>query len=144
MAERLRRAGRHDRGSGMVCRQPHDARRHRGGLSPRLHRLARAAILPDRPLSPPRPAVAEAGGARLLPQDRAPEGMKHPILLVAVLSYAAASLLHHVHNAVFLDEYPHMPAWITPGIVYAAWVATTAVGLAGLFYRPLLAAYGGL
>jgi hypothetical protein len=70
--------------------------------------------------------------------------MKHPFLLVAVLSYAAASLLHHVHNAAFLDEYPHMPAWITPGIVYAAWAVTTAVGVAGLFYRPLLAAYGGL
>ena len=70
--------------------------------------------------------------------------MKHPLLLVAVASYAAASLLHHAHNAMFLAEYPHMPAWITPWIVYAAWAATTAVGVAGFFYGPLLAVYGGL
>jgi hypothetical protein len=64
------------------------------------------------------------------------------LLLAAVLLYAAASLLHHVHNAEFLAEYPHMPAWITPAVVYAAWAATTAIGLAGLlWYRPLLFLY---
>jgi hypothetical protein len=67
--------------------------------------------------------------------------MKHPLLLAALVLYAGASLLHHAHNAEFLAEYPHMPAWITPGIVVAAWVATTAIGVAGLFYRPFLALY---
>lgn len=63
-------------------------------------------------------------------------------LALAVAAYASASLLHHVHNAEFLAEYPHMPAWITPPAVYMAWAVTTAIGIAGLFYRPLLALYG--
>ena len=65
------------------------------------------------------------------------------LLLPALLLYAGASLLHHVHNAEYLAEYPHMPAWLTPAIVYAVWAATTAIGVAGLlFYRPLLVLYG--
>jgi hypothetical protein len=52
-------------------------------------------------------------------------------LLALVLAYAGASLLHHAHNAAFLAEYPNMPAWLTPAGVWAAWLATTAVGVAG-------------
>jgi hypothetical protein len=52
-------------------------------------------------------------------------------LLVLVAAYAAASLLHHVHNAAFLADYPNLPAWLTPTGVYAAWFATTAVGAVG-------------
>lgn len=55
----------------------------------------------------------------------------HRPLLVLVLAYAAASLFHHAHNAAFLNDYPNMPAWLTPAGVYAAWLATTAVGVAG-------------
>lgn len=50
-----------------------------------------------------------------------------------MLAYAAASLLHHAHNAAFLADYPSMPAWLTPAGVWAAWLATTAVGVAGWF-----------
>jgi hypothetical protein len=73
-----------------------------------------------------------------------------PHVLVA---YCAASFLHFSHNASFLDSYPNMPAWLSPAGVYAAWLAVTAVGVAGYFllragYRwsglVLLATYGGL
>jgi hypothetical protein len=72
-------------------------------------------------------------------------------LLAVALACAAVSLLHHAHNAAFLEEYPNMPAWLTPAAVYLAWLGTTAVGLAGYLllgrgYRVLglvlLAAYG--
>jgi hypothetical protein len=58
-------------------------------------------------------------------------------LLVLVLSHAVASLLHFVHNATFLADYPNMPDWITPGGVYAAWLGEAAIGAAGvvLFLR---------
>ena len=57
--------------------------------------------------------------------------MVHAGLLVAMLAYCAASLLHYTHNAAFLDEYPNMPAWVSPFAVYAAWLAVTAIGVAG-------------
>ena len=58
------------------------------------------------------------------------------VLLISLLAYAAASFFHHVHNAEFLDEYPNMPAWLTPAGVYAAWLAVNLVGLAGYaFFR---------
>src|SRR5262245_62177073 len=58
-------------------------------------------------------------------------------LLVLVLVHAIASLVHFVHNATFLADYPNMPEWITPGGVYAAWLAEVAIGAAGavLFLR---------
>ena len=52
-------------------------------------------------------------------------------LSIALIAAAAASLFHHVHNAEFLDEYPNMPAWLSPMGVYAAWSAATAIGVAG-------------
>ena len=59
------------------------------------------------------------------------------ILLVLVLSHGVASLVHFVHNATFLADYPNMPAWITPGGVYAVWLGEAAIGAAGviLFLR---------
>ena len=62
---------------------------------------------------------------------------RNRILLALVLSHAVASLVHFVHNATFLADYPNMPDWITPGGVYAAWLAEAAVGAAGviLFLR---------
>ena len=64
------------------------------------------------------------------------------ILLCVVLAYAASSLLHHVHNAEFLDAYPNMPAWLSRAGVYAAWCSVTVVGVSGLVLlwtrRPLL------
>jgi len=48
-----------------------------------------------------------------------------------MLLYAAASLLHFAHNAVYIDEYPNLPAWLTRAEVYAAWIGVTAIGVAG-------------
>jgi len=39
---------------------------------------------------------------------------RNDALLPALAAYAAASLFHHVHNAEFLDQYPNMPAWLSP------------------------------
>ena len=55
------------------------------------------------------------------------------LLLILVLLYGAASLFHYSHNAEYLDEYPNMPAWLSPALVYAAWLGVTAVGLIGYF-----------
>ena len=74
-------------------------------------------------------------------------------LPVVLIVYAAASLLHHAHNAEYLDQYPNMPAWLTPAGVYVAWLGTTCVGLVGcvlfrweyrMFGLAVLGVYGAL
>lgn len=58
------------------------------------------------------------------------------VLAFLLFAYASASLVHHVHNAEFLADYPNMPAWITRPAVYAAWLCETMLGAAGyLFLR---------
>lgn len=52
-------------------------------------------------------------------------------MLVLLLAYGAASLLHFAHNAEFLAEYPNMPAWLTRAQVYGVWLGITAIGLFG-------------
>ena len=52
-------------------------------------------------------------------------------LALLLCAYAAASLAHHVHNAMFLADYPNMPPWITRPAVYAAWLGETTLGVAG-------------
>jgi hypothetical protein len=52
-------------------------------------------------------------------------------LFASLLVYFIASLVHFVHNAEYLHAYPNMPEWLTRGGVYMAWLAVTAVGLAG-------------
>ena len=53
------------------------------------------------------------------------------LLRSALLALAAATLAHHVHNAVFLADYPNMPPSLTALGVIAAWAAATAIGVAG-------------
>lgn len=48
-----------------------------------------------------------------------------------LLLFLAASLLHFVHNAEFLADYPNLPATWTRADVYLAWLAMTAVGAGG-------------
>ena len=76
--------------------------------------------------------------------------MKARLLPGLLLAYGAASLVHFIHNAEFLPDYPGLPATWTRAGVYGAWLAMTAVGIAGWLlaasrYRPagllLLAAY---
>jgi hypothetical protein len=79
--------------------------------------------------------------------------LRTDLLLICLLAYGAASLFHHVHNAEFLGDYPNMPAWLSPGLVYGAWLGLTAVGLLGysllrrgyqLAGLALLSVYGAL
>ena len=53
-------------------------------------------------------------------------------LLVLVLLHAAASLLHFVHNAAFLDDYPNMPDWVSPAGIYTVWFAEASIGALGV------------
>ena len=54
------------------------------------------------------------------------------LLLALAAIYCCASLLHFVHNAEFLAQYPNMPAWLSRSKVYASWLLITAVGAIGL------------
>jgi hypothetical protein len=65
-------------------------------------------------------------------------------LMIALLVYCAASLVHFVHNAEFLHEYPNMPEWLTRLGVYAAWIAVTVVGVTGFAVYKLRAPRTGL
>jgi hypothetical protein len=74
-------------------------------------------------------------------------------LLALLLAYGVASLVHFVHNAEFIAEYPNLPESWSAAHVYLAWTAMTAFGLAGgfLLWRGfklaglvLLAVYGVL
>ena len=50
--------------------------------------------------------------------------------------YCVASLLHFVHNAEFVADYPNLPAWISRTSIYVTWLAIFCVGLCGyLLYR---------
>ena len=60
-------------------------------------------------------------------------------LIVLLLAYCAASLLHYAHNAEFLADYPNLPAWMSRTKVYVAWFGVTAVGVLG--YRLVRRGY---
>jgi len=76
------------------------------------------------------------------------------VLPVLLLIYGAASLVHFIHNAEFLAEYPNLPSSWSRAQVYLAWIAMTAIGiggwivlsrgrlLAGLLILALYAAFG--
>jgi hypothetical protein len=67
---------------------------------------------------------------------------KDSLLLPLILIYGAASLAHHMHNAIYLHDYPNLPVWLTAAGV-AAWLAVAAVGAVGyLLYRRVSRAVG--
>ncbi len=58
------------------------------------------------------------------------------VLALLMILYGAASLLHFVHNAVYIQEYPNLPTWITPLGIYASWLVIASVGVLGYWlYR---------
>ena len=57
--------------------------------------------------------------------------LKRNALAVLLLVYAAASLVHFIHNAEFLADYPGMPAAWTREGVYTVWVGVTLIGVVG-------------
>ena len=56
---------------------------------------------------------------------------RSPVLLVSFLGYTAATSLHFVHNGLFLDSYPNMPAWISVGGVFGTLSGILMLGVAG-------------
>ena len=48
------------------------------------------------------------------------------VLLPLMLVYGAASLLHFMHNAVYLRDYPNLPVWLTSAGVVGAWLVVAA------------------
>jgi hypothetical protein len=56
---------------------------------------------------------------------------KQRTLFALLLIYGAASLIHFVHNAEFIAEYPNLPSSWSRAHVYLAWIALTAVGIVG-------------
>jgi len=65
-------------------------------------------------------------------------------LPLVMLAYAAASLVHFAHNATHLQDYPHMPPWLTPARVYGAWAALTALGVCGYWLARRVSPAAGL
>jgi hypothetical protein len=62
-------------------------------------------------------------------------GFALPALMIL---YGCASLFHFVHNATYVQDYPNLPAWITPVVVYVTWCVVAAVGVAGYWlYRSV-------
>ena len=59
--------------------------------------------------------------------------MKSKTLLALCFAYGASSLIHFAHNAEFLADYPNMPYWLSRAGVYVAWLALSAIGVAGYF-----------
>ena len=60
-------------------------------------------------------------------------------LRAAFCAYAAASLLHYAHNAVFLEAYPNIPRWLDRTQIYLVWIAMTTMGVIG--YRLIYSRY---
>lgn len=65
-------------------------------------------------------------------------------MLPLMLVYGAASLLHFIHNAVYLRDYPNLPAWLTAGGVVAAWLLVAAVGILGYLLYSRISRVAGL
>ena len=63
------------------------------------------------------------------------ETVPNSVLLFLILTYCAASLLHFVHNAVYLHDYPNLPASLSAARIYAVWCGVTAVGVLGYWLR---------
>lgn len=62
-------------------------------------------------------------------------------LFVLLLIYGAASLIHFIHNAERVADYPNLPASWSRADIYLAWLGLTAVG--GLGWLLLRRGYQG-
>lgn len=100
------------------------------------------APLPAPKLVPP----AAANAAANPPSNSAPHAAPNAdaAMLPLMLVYGAASLLHFVHNAVYLRDYPNLPAWLTAGGVVAAWLLVAGVGVLGYLVYSRLSRVAGL
>jgi hypothetical protein len=61
---------------------------------------------------------------------------RHRTLLLLMLVYGTASLLHFAHNAIYIRDYPNLPHWVTPLGVSLSWLGIAALGALGYWlYR---------
>ena len=63
--------------------------------------------------------------------------MDHPrILLRLMILYGVTSVLHFVHNALYISAYPNLPTRITPFGVYVSLGGIAVIGVLGYWlYR---------
>ena len=66
------------------------------------------------------------------------------LVFALLIAYSLASLLHYSHNAIYLERYPNMPAWITRSGVFAAWGVVAGIGLCGLLLLRYVNRLAGL
>ena len=52
-------------------------------------------------------------------------------LAILMLVYGVASLVHFIHNAEYLGDYPGLPTTWTRAGVYLVWLGVAATGLVG-------------
>jgi hypothetical protein len=71
-------------------------------------------------------------------------GRSDAFLLPLLLIYSAASLLHFLHNAVYLHDYPNLPLWLTAGGVMGAWMIEAGTGVVGYLLYTRGRRTGGL
>lgn len=76
-------------------------------------------------------AAASAGTTMTMTRSLDTSARFPRFLVVLLAIYCAASLIHFVHNAEFVNDYPNLPFWLTRSKVYLAWLAVTSVGLLG-------------
>jgi hypothetical protein len=65
-------------------------------------------------------------------------------LLALIIVYGISSLLHFVHNAVYINAYPNLPAWLTPVGVYVSWLVIAATGALGYWLLRKVSRMAGL
>src|ERR1700754_5036446 len=66
------------------------------------------------------------------------------VLVPLMLIYGAASLLHFIHNAVYLHAYPNLPLWVTSGGVLASWLVVAGTGVLGYVLYSRVSRVAGL
>jgi hypothetical protein len=66
------------------------------------------------------------------------------ILLFVAIAYGVASLVHFSHNAIYLQQYPNMPTWLTAVDVYVAWCGIAATGIGGYWLYLRVSQRAGL
>jgi len=101
---------------------------------PRSQRLS-GAWRREAPLAILRPTVRAFGRLKLerhASMIRTSSARIPAYLLAALAIYCAASLIHFIHNAEYLSDYPNLPAWLSRAKVYLAWLAISSVGATGL------------
>jgi hypothetical protein len=98
------------------------------------------------PLEHARVLAVEHGRAACIAAARSliKRSMRRAYMLLALMTlYGAASLLHFVHNAVYIQDYPNLPKWITSLGVFASWCVIAVIGALGYWlYLKVSRAYG--